>query len=110
MNITNYSKKSSVTGIVPDKIVILTGTSGGTIVKSLQIITDNESCCAQIIRQRRDNYNNYEPYATIKVDLKANDYLILWQGFFVIPAGDRLSFQADSNYCRVVANVVEMTS
>lgn len=104
LNFTNYHKKGSLTGIVPDEVQVLTGVSGGTIVKSLQISTGNESCYVTIIRKD----DNGSVYSQIKIEMKANDYLILWQGFFVIPYLHKLTFTSDSNYCTVVANVVQM--
>lgn len=102
----NYSGTGSINGDTINEVVLLIGASNGTIVKSLQIITGNESCHLKIKRKKN---NSNIPYAVIEIELKANDYLLLWQGFFVISNGDILSFQADSNFCTLVANVVEMT-
>lgn len=85
--------------------LLLTGVTQGTIVKSLQLVNANESCTAYVIR--KDNDGN--TYSSIRVDLKANDYLILWQGFFVIPFNHSIWFSCDSLGCKIIANVVEMT-
>lgn len=88
-----------------NEVLVLTGTSGSTIVKSLELINSNESCTAYIIRKNE----NDNVYSTIRVDLKANDYLILWQGFFVIPYNHKIYFSCNSLGCKIVTNVVEMT-
>jgi len=96
--------------------MLLTGTLKGTIVKSLEIMTGNESCYVEIIRTSGNEGNNpteeeisQNSYATIRVDMKANDYLVLWEGFFVIPPNHRLYFKSDSTQCKAVVNYVEMT-
>lgn len=91
---------------ISNEVLLLTGTSGSTIVKTLELVNGNESCTAYIIRKDGNN----EVYANIKVDLKANDYLILWQGFFVIPFNHKIYFSCNSLKCKIVANVVEMES
>lgn len=106
LSFKNYSKTGSINGTTAEEVTLLTGAEGSTIVKSLQIITGNESCYIEVIRKTGDNSS---PYATIKLELKANDYLLLWQGFFIIPKNHLLTFKTDSNKCTVVANVVEMT-
>lgn len=88
-----------------NEVLLLTGVSGSTIVKSLQLINSDESCTAYIIRKNENDLI----YSSIRVDLKANDYLILWQGFFVIPSGHSIWFSSNSLGCKIVANVVEMT-
>lgn len=118
---TNKSVAGSITtgaGNVPvgESQLLLVGTSNGTIVKSLEIITGNESCYVEVIRtdgtegsSPSENNIASKSYATIKIDMKANDYLVLWEGFFVIPRNHRLYVKADSVHCRAVASVVEMT-
>lgn len=95
---------------------LLTGALKGTIVKSLEIMTGNESCYVEIIRTSGNEGNNpteetisQNSYATIRIDMKANDYLVLWEGFFVIPNGNKLYFKSDSTQCKAVVNYVEMT-
>lgn len=99
----NYSKK--LTSLSQEGIVLLTGASGGTVVKSLQVINSNQSCTINVIRKDNSGYE----YANVRVDLKANDYLILWQGFFVIPKGHLLCFNCSVLDCTIIANVVELT-
>lgn len=95
---------------------LLTGALKGTIVKSLEIMTGNESCYVEIIRTSGNEGNDpteevisQNSYATIRIDMKANDYLVLWEGFFVIPNGKKLYFKSDSTQCKAVVNYVEMT-
>lgn len=95
---------------------LLTGTLKGTIVKSLEIMTGNESCYVEIIRtsgnepdHTTEEVISQNSYATIRIDMKANDYLVLWEGFFVIPYGKKLYFKSDSTQCKAVVNYVEMT-
>lgn len=104
MNFKNYNVSGMISGEQAQQVLVLTGVQNGTIIKSLQIITGNESCIVNVIRKGIDN----NTYADIKLDLKANDYLVLWQGFFVIPYGHKLYIKADSNLCKVIANVVEL--
>lgn len=90
---------------VSTEVLILTGTSSGTVVKSLELTTGNESSYVDIIRKDGLDVD----YSTIHVEMKANDYLVLWEGFFVIPNQHKLYLKADSNLVQVVANVIEMT-
>ena len=122
ISIGNRSGQATVTTVgndrVPDNVFLLEGASLGTIVKSLEIIGGTESCKVTVTRT-----DGSEPassptqaqvasaaYAVIPVDLKANDYLVLWEGFFVVPSGHRLYFSADSTQCRAVVNYVCMSS
>lgn len=85
--------------------VVLIGKAGGTVIKSLELISGSESSIVEIIRRDVDDND----YATIRLGLKANDYLVLWEGFFVIPLGHRLIVAGDSNQVRAVVNVAEIT-
>ena len=109
INFKNYRTTTSVdtsgSEIIMGEKTLLTGVQNGTVVKTLEIISGNESSILYVTRKDTANTT----YATIKVDLKANDYLILWEGFFLIPFGHKLCVSADSNYVSVVSNVVEMT-
>lgn len=109
INFRNYRQTTTVddsgTTIVGNPVQLLTGASNGTVVKTLEIISGESSSILHIIR--KDAADNI--YADIKVDLKANDYLILWEGFFLIPYQHKLIISADSNDVNVVANVIEMT-
>jgi hypothetical protein len=54
---------------------------------------------------------NDNEYADIRVDLKANDYLIVWEGFFVLPYNHSLKFKCSSSTgCKLVANIVSLGS
>lgn len=104
---------------VSQNVLLLTGASNGTIVKSLEIITKDESSIVHINRAQPPTGGFSSPtteeeietnsYATIKIDMKAFDYLVLWEGLFVIPANHRLYVKSTSTLCTVVANVVELS-
>ena len=86
-----------------DYIDVLSGKQNGTIIKSLQLINGDQSCTVNVVRK-----NAGGQYDNVRVDLKANDYLILWQGFFVIPYNHVLSFKSTSK-CTIVVNAVDLT-
>lgn len=93
------------------EVRILVGATGGTIVKSLEIIGVEESSCNVSVYRTKTltgNETSTEEVVEIPIQLKANDYLLLWEGFFVIESGTVLSFKANKNGVKVVANVVEM--
>lgn len=107
MIVTNYRVKASLTNSNPPlglDTPILTGVENSTVIKSLELISGTESSIAQIIR-RDENGNTY---GSIKVDLKANNYIMLWEGFIVIPANHTVFLNADSNQVEAVASVVEL--
>ena len=98
---------------VASNVHLLTGASMGTVMKSLELISGNEPCIVHVIRT-----NGTEPsidevasksYATIEIEMKANDYLVLWEGFFVLPYNHKLYFNATSRLCRAVVNYVELS-
>ena len=98
---------------VANNVHLLTGASMGTVMKSLELISGNEPCIVHVIRT-----NGTEPsidevasksYATIEIEMKANDYLVLWEGFFVLPHNHKLYFNATSSLCRAVVNYVELS-
>lgn len=101
----NTSVNTNGNSVEANEITLLTGVPSGTIVKTLEVISGDESSILNIIRKDAAGMI----YANIKVDLKANDYLVLWEGFFVIPQGHKLCVSADSNKVTVVANAVEMS-
>lgn len=88
-----------------EAVLLLTGVSNSTIVKSLELINGDESSTAYIIRKNEEGVI----YSNIRVDLKANDYLLLWQGFFVIPQGHTIYFACNSLQTKIISNVVELT-
>ena len=104
--ITNRSARGQMSGTSAQEVTLLTGASGSTIVKTLEIINpESSSCNVDVIRKD----GNGTAYATISVEVKANDYLILWEGFYVIPQSHTLVFKANSTQCEVVASIVERT-
>ena len=92
---------------------LLTGASMGTVMKSLELISGNEACIVHVIRTDGTEPSIDEvasaSYATIEIEMKANDYLVLWEGFFVLPYNHKLYFNATSNFCRAVVNYVELS-
>ena len=91
-----------------DQTLLLTGAGSGpgkgTVVKTLELITGDASCKAHVIRKDATGVT----YGDISVDLKARDYLLLWEGFVFIPAGHRLLFTADSDGFRIIASCIEI--
>lgn len=108
MVIKNYKVKGSVTTSGTDPVFndveILTGSTQSTIVKALELNAGEEDSVVYIIRKDGSNTE----YSRVKLDLTAYNYVILWEGFFVIPSGHKLILNADSNYVECIANVVEM--
>lgn len=98
------SSLSSGSEVIVNDVEILIGSTKSTIVKSLEINAGSEDSIVYIIR--RDGSDN--EYSKIKIDLKAYNYAILWEGFVVIPYGNKLILNADSNEVECIANVVEM--
>lgn len=110
------SVAGSGTGLVAKNVHLLTGAGMGTVMKSLELISGDESCIVHVIRTdgtELDNASNdyiaSASYATIEVEMKPNDYLVLWEGFFVLPSNHRLYFNATSSSCRAVVNYVELS-
>ena len=107
MIVTNYRVKASLTSSNPPvgvDALILTGAENSTVIKSLELISGTESSIAYIFRKD----GNGNTYGSIKVDLKANNYVMLWEGFIAIPAGHTVYLNADSNQVEAVASVVEL--
>lgn len=98
---------------VADNVLLLTGASMGTVMKSLELISGNEACIVHVIRTDGTELSidgvASKSYATIEIEMKANDYLVLWEGFFVLPSNHKLYFNATSNFCRAVVNYVELS-
>lgn len=117
IKIGNSSGVAVVTGsggdAVADNVLLLTGASMGTVMKSLELISGNEACIVHVIRtdgtEPSINEVASRSYATIEIEMKANDYLVLWEGFFVLPYNHKLYFNATSNFCRAVVNYVELS-
>ena len=104
--ISNKVVHGQASGGEAQEVRLLSGAQGSTIVKSLEIVTGPESCVVEVIRKNSSSV----AYATVKLDMKAYDYLVLWEGFFVIPYGDSIWIKAESSQCTVIANVVERTN
>ena len=101
---------------VASNVHLLTGASMGTVMKSLELISGNEPCIVHVIRTNGTEPENASieqiasaSYATIEIEMKANDYLVLWEGFFVLPYNHKLYFNATSDSCRAVVNYVELS-
>ena len=98
---------------VASNVHLLTGASMGTVMKSLELISGNEACIVHVIRTDGTEPSIDEvaskSYATIEIEMKANDYLVLWEGFFVLPSSHRLYFNATSPLCRAVVNYVALS-
>ena len=101
---------------VANNVLLLTGASMGTVMKSLELISGNEPCIVHVIRTDGTEPVNAsidevasKSYATIEIEMKANDYLVLWEGFFVLPSNHKLYFNATSDSCRAVVNYVELS-
>ena len=120
ITIGNSSGVASVNGSVGDAVAnnvhLLTGASMGTVMKSLELISGNEPCIVHVIRTNGTESDNTSieavanaSYATVEIEMKANDYLVLWEGFFVLPYNHKLYFNATSNFCRAVVNYVELS-
>ena len=120
IKIGNSSGVASVTGsggdAVANNVLLLTGASMGTVMKSLELISGNEPCIVHVIRTDGTEPVNASidevasaSYATIEIEMKANDYLVLWEGFFVLPHNHKLYFNATSPSCRAVVNYVELS-
>lgn len=117
IKIGNSSGVAVVTGsggdAVADNVHLLTGASMGTVMKSLELISGNEACIVHVIRTDGTESSidgvASRSYATIEIEMKANDYLVLWEGFFVLPYNHKLYFNATSNFCRAVVNYVELS-
>ena len=117
IKIGNSSGIASVTGsggdAVADNVHLLTGASMGTVMKSLELISGNEPCIVHVIRTDGTESSidgvASKSYATIEIEMKANDYLVLWEGFFVLPYNHKLYFNATSRFCRAVVNYVELS-
>ena len=98
---------------VASNVHLLTGASMGTVMKSLELVSGNEACIVHVIRTDGTESSSDEvasrSYATIEIEMKANDYLVLWEGFFVLPSNHKLYFNATSNFCRAVVNYVALS-
>ena len=108
MVIKNYAVNGAIQMVsevpVGQDVIVLTGKLNGTIVKTLELNCKTEGSIINIIRKNQDN----QVYSTIKIDLLPYQYVLLWEGFIVIPYNHKLIINADSELLECVANVVEM--
>ncbi len=106
---TVHAAQAAVTTDTPavgTDVTVLTGASNATLVLSLEVIAGEDPAVVKIIRKNAEG----TPYATIKLDMTAYNYLMLWDDKLrVIPAGHTLVLNADSPAISVVANVMERT-
>ena len=104
--ITNKSVRGQMSGTTAQEVQMLVGASSSTIVKTLELINSGASSCnVDIIRKD----GNGTTYATIPVQMQPNDYLVLWEGFYVMPPSHTLWIKANSTNLVAVASVVERT-
>lgn len=104
MNIAAYNVRGSVVNGTAQPVRILTGTSGSTVVKSLEV-----SCGAtagDVAIYRTDGGGN--TYGELRLNLSSYSYQVVWQGFFAIPTGHSLYMKASSDSVEAVASVVEL--
>ena len=85
-------------------MLILTGAENTTVVKSLEVISGAENAIASVFRKDPDG----NVYGSIKLDLTAYNYVMLWEGFISIPPRHQLFINANSQYVEAIANVVEL--
>ncbi len=100
MNITNHHVKTD--GGV--ETLVLTGSGGSTVIKSLELISGSDAAVVDVVRKDADDAE----YGRIRVNLTAYNYVMLWEGFVVIPNGHKLYVSSDSHLIEAVANVVEL--
>lgn len=105
MNIVSYIAQATVntSGAEPvgNDVVVLTGVAASTIVKSIKIST-TDACIATV---KYKNSSGIEVFS-YKINLDDNGYVLL-DSFDVINMGYTLVLNADSNTCRLKADVVE---
>lgn len=104
MHITNYKSKALVSSGNAQEVELLEGVSASTIIKCLEVIAGAGEAVIEVYRKKTDG----TLYGKIVLNLAASDYVLLWEGFVVIPAGEKLYFKADSPDVELVASVVEL--
>lgn len=103
MKVTNHHVKTTTEN---GEVQILTGSSNSTVVKSLEIISGSDPSVINIYRKTGDNGDS--KYGEIKLDLAANNYVMLWEGFIAIPSGHKLLISANKAGIEAIASVVEL--
>lgn len=105
MNIVSYIANASVntSGEEPvgNDVVVLTGVSASTIVKSIKVSTV-DACVVTIKYKDTENTEIF----SYKINLDDNGYVLI-DSFDVINAGHKLILNADQASCKLKADVVE---
>jgi hypothetical protein len=106
MNVKSYNLET--TGADPiNPATLLTGASGGTVVRSLEIC-NNSGEAANVKIQRR--LIGTITYGLIEMQLEAGDYVTLFVGAqTVLPKDHVLQVGSDQDGVQFVANVIEFT-
>ena len=95
------SVSEGVDGFIGTDVLILTGTSNSTIIKSIKVTTEE----ATIVTIKYKDSSGGEQFA-YKLNLDDNGYVML-DSFDVINPGEKLFFNADQNTCRIKVDVAE---
>ena len=106
-----YFARGSVTvdglDVTMNDVVIATGATDDTIIKSLTII-NNDSADSVVYIKRRDASDVV--YQTIKLFLPAGALRVLWNDFHVLEEGHALVLQSDSDDTEAVVSCYEGVS
>lgn len=86
---------------VGNDVLVLTGSAGSTIVKSIKVSTVD----ATIVTVKYKSSTDSELFS-FKLNLDANGYVLI-DSFDVINSGEKLYFNADKTTCKLKADVVE---
>ncbi len=86
---------------VGNDVLVLTGSSGSTIVKSIKVSTVD----AAIVTVKYKSSTDSELFS-FKLNLKDDGYVLI-DSFDVINSGEKLYFNADKTTCKLKADVVE---
>lgn len=106
-----YFARGSVTvdglDVTMNDVVIATGATDDTIIKSLTII-NNDSADSVVYIKRRDASDVV--YQTIKLFLPAGAFRVVWDDFHVLEEGHDLVLQSDSDDAEAVVSCYEGVS
>lgn len=105
MQTKSYYAVASVTNIeetpTGSDVLVLTGTSGSTIIKSIKVSTID----ATVATIKYKNSSDLEQFS-FKLNLDDNGYVLI-DSFDVINPGEKLYFNADQNTCKIKVDVAE---
>lgn len=105
MQTKSYYATASVTNIedtpTGNDVLILKGSSGSTIVKSIKVSTVDATVAT--IKYKTQSGNEQFSF---KLNLDDNGYVLI-DSFDVINSGDQLFLNADQNTCKIKVDVVE---